>query len=185
MTRKMTQPTPEPSPAAEPFSLTISRIIQAPRQRVFEAWTDPQHLQHWWGVRQGYTAPIVEIDLREGGRYRLAMLAPEAERPNIVGGVFREVQPPEKLSFTWTWERGPADNPDWQPAETLVTVEFRDLGDATEVTLTHTGFPEAPMRDEHTNGWSGAIQRLGRYIALAVTAGGVFTELTAAARQQL
>lgn len=181
----MTQPTPESSQYPEPFSLTISRIIDAPRQRVFEAWTDPQHLSRWWGVRQGYTAPIVEIDLREGGRYRLAMLAPEGGIPNIVGGVFREVQPPEKLSFTWAWEHGPQEHPHWEPTETLVTVEFRDLGGSTEVTLTHTGFPEAPMRDEHTNGWSGVLQRLGHYIALAVTAAGVFTELSAAAWQQL
>ena len=180
----MTQPTPEPESSA-PFSLSVTRIIDAPRQRVFEAWTDPQHLQRWWGVRQGYTAPIVELDLRVGGRYRFGMLAPEAERPNIVGGVFREVQPPEKLSFTWAWERSPEDDPHWEPAETLVTVEFRDLGQATEVTLTHTGFPDAPMRDQHTSGWQGVVQRLGQYLALAVTAAGVFTELSAATLRQL
>ena len=57
----MTQPT-----SGTAFGLTITRIINAPRERVFAAWTDPDHLHRWWGAQDGYTAPIVEVDLRPG-----------------------------------------------------------------------------------------------------------------------
>ena len=57
----MTQPTPDPA-----FSVVVNRTINAPRERVFEAWTNPAHLYRWWAVREDYTAPIVEVDLRTG-----------------------------------------------------------------------------------------------------------------------
>ena len=117
------------SPPESEFNLTLTRTINAPRDRVFEAWTDPAHLHRWWGAREGYTAPIAEVDLRTGGAYRLGMQAPDQDHPFIVGGVYREISPPEKLVFTWIWEKAPHDTSDWIPPETLVTVEFIDKGD--------------------------------------------------------
>ena len=56
--------------------LRMNRTFNAPREKVFQAWTQPEYLRNWWGMSAGYTAPIVEVDLRVGGRYRLAMQPP-------------------------------------------------------------------------------------------------------------
>ena len=145
--------------------LVITRTINAPRERVFQAWTEPTHLLRWWSAHAGWTAPIVEVDLRVGGRYRLGMQDPEQEHPYVVGGVYREVTPPEHLVFTWTWEKMPGDNTDWTPAETVVTLQLHDRQGATEVVLTHEQFPDAHMRDEHNEGWGGCLDQLAQYLA--------------------
>ena len=106
-------------------TLEVRRTVAAPRETVFQAWTDPEMLKKWWRVDAGWSTPIVEVDMRIGGRYRLGMLESGKGAPYVVGGEYREVTPPEKLVFTWIWE-GP------EPAEeTLVTVEFLDQGNAS------------------------------------------------------
>jgi len=74
-----------------------------------------------------------------------------------LGGVFREIRPPERLVYTWQWEG--------EPGETLVTVEFRDLGSRTEVVLTHERFPDAEAVARHTDGWNGCLIRLAELLA--------------------
>ena len=149
------------------FGLTITRTINAPRERVFAAWTDPEQLSQWWGVREDYTTPFTEVDLRVGGSYRFGMQDPGQEHPYVVGGTYLEITPPEKLVFTWIWERMPGDISDWVPPETLVTVEFIDRHGATEIVLTHERFPDEHMRDEHDNGWAGVMVQLGNYLIAA------------------
>ena len=136
-------------------SLTLRRTIRAPRQKVFDAWTQPQHLAHWWRVNSAWTTPIVEIDLRVGGKYRLGMQNPEKPAPHVCCGQFRVVEPPEKLVYTWSWEP-----PGMEVGETLVTVEFRDLGESTEIVLRHEKFPNAQAAAEHTKGWTGCLEML-------------------------
>ncbi len=164
------------SPAT--FSLVINRTINAPRERVFEAFTKPEHLHRWWGAREGYTAPIADVDLRTGGNYRLGMQAPDQEHPFVVGGVYREVTPCEKLVFTWTWE-APPHTSDWVPPDTLVTIEFFDRGDSTDIRLTHELFTDENMCDEHKQGWSGCIDSLTRYLAIALSSAGLFLDASA------
>ena len=154
----MTQHTP-----AATFSLTINRTINAPREKVFEAWTDPEQLRRWWGVAEGWTAVIAEVDLRVGGTYRLGMLEPGKDHRYVAAGVYREILPPEKLVFTFAWERTPHDTSDWIPSETLVSIEFLDRGDSTELVLTHDQFPDENMKNEHNEGWNGVLASLDRY----------------------
>ncbi len=85
-------------------TLEVSRTVAAPRETVFQAWTDPEILTKWWRVDAGWSTPIAEVDLRVGGRYRLGMFEPGKDGPYVVGGEYREVTPPEKLVFTWIWE---------------------------------------------------------------------------------
>ena len=155
------------------FSLVLDRTINAPRDRVFEAFTQPEHLSRWWAAREGYSTPIAEVDLRIGGRYRLGMQDPEQDYPFVVGGIFKEVAHPEKLVFTWTWETAPHDS-DWTPPETLVTVEFIDLGGSTGIRLTHEALSDENMRDEHSLGWGGCFDSLTKYLALAIGPAGLF-----------
>jgi uncharacterized protein YndB with AHSA1/START domain len=109
--------------------------------------------------------PLAEVDLRVGGTYRIQMKAPDGEL-HTVGGVYREVAAPEKLVFTWAWEAGGGcgDSENEQPAETLVTVEFREKGQSTEVILTHELFPNTESRDKHDEGWSGCLARLEKVV---------------------
>ena len=160
-----TQPTPDPT-----FSVVINRTINAPRERVFEAWTNPAHLHRWWAVQEDFTVPIAEVDLRIGGSYRLGMQVPDQEQPFIVTGVYREISPPEKLVFTWKWEAAPPPYAaDWVPTETLVTIEFFDRDGSTEVRLTHEMFPDETMRDEHDQGWGRCLNSLTRYLPIGLS----------------
>jgi uncharacterized protein YndB with AHSA1/START domain len=84
----------------------VVRTIEAPREDVFRAWTDPEQIRSWWGPGE-FTCPEAEIDLRPGGSYRLVM-QPTAGDPFVVAGTYREVEPPARLVYTWRWETGPA-----------------------------------------------------------------------------
>ena len=142
-----------PNPAHSDGSLQLKRTFAAPRARVFRAWTDPAELKKWWGPH-GYTTPSAEVDLRVGGAYRLAMKPPEGT-VFYLSGTYREVRPPERLVYTWNWEKH-----DMTMGETVVTVEFLDRGGSTEVVLTHEFFPNAARRDGHQKGWTACLERL-------------------------
>jgi uncharacterized protein YndB with AHSA1/START domain len=151
----MAKPTLEPE-----TRLSVARTVAAPRETVFRAWTDPKELMRWWAGGPGMSPALAEVDLRVGGRYRLGMRAPDGATEYVCTGVYREVQPPSRLVYTWTWEgqAGP---------ETLVTVEFHDRGGATEIVLTHEGFADAASRDQHTAGWNGCLDSLAKTLEAA------------------
>jgi len=151
--------------AVSETTLRVSRTLAAPRDLVFKAWTEPDNLKKWWGMGADFSTPIAEVDLRAGGKYRLGMQAPNNDQPFVVSGIYREVRPPEKLVYTWVWEHhGERVDADFRPAETLVTVEFRDLGGRTEVVLTHEFFPDVNMRDQHSQGWTGCLEQLATLV---------------------
>lgn len=98
------------------------------------------------------TIPIAELDLREGGHYRIVMQNEDGETYSP-SGVYETVQPNEVLVFSWKW----ADS----NVTTRVTLNFRALGESeTELTLTHEGFPDGDMRESHNEGWDGCLNRL-------------------------
>ena len=138
--------------AAAGVSLSITRKIDAPRERVFEAWSQPQHLKLWFGPSDEYETEA-EVDLRVGGQYKLRMKHSSGATHTIFGE-YVAVDAPEKLVYTWSWESGMA-------TDTLVSVEFRDVDGATEVELTHERLPSEEMRAEHNKGWTGCMNRLG------------------------
>ncbi len=154
--------------AAAGVSLSITRTIAAPRERVFEAWSQPQHLKLWFGPSDEYETEA-EVDLRVGGQYKLQMKHSSGVS-HTVFGEYVAVEVPEKLVYTWSWESGMA-------TDTLVTVEFREVGGATEVELTHERLPSEEVRAEHDKGWIGCMSRLGGLFGSAEGAGkpvGVF-----------
>ena len=136
----------------QPLRFQLRRTFSASRDRVFHAWTEPALLRQWWGPR-GFTTPSAEIDLRVGGRYRVAMQPPEGDTLYL-SGVYREVAPPERLVYTWRWEGDDA------AVESLITVEFVDRGGTTEVVVTHERFPDEESRRHHADGWTQGLDRL-------------------------
>lgn len=131
-------------------TLEIRRRIPAARERVFDAWTQAKELDRW-SAPSPMTARA-EVDLRVGGRYRIVMRDRDgAERS--VGGVYRVVERPSKLVYTWKWDESPM-------GDSIVTVEFLDRGKETEVILRHEGLADAGSRARHEHGWNGCLENL-------------------------
>jgi len=99
----------------------------------------------------------IKMDLRVNGSFRIGMSRPTGGLPVYVCGIFQEVRPPDRLVFTWKWE-----NAFEQMPETQVIVEFREIGSATELVLTHENLPEIPICLLHRNGWAAALDRIER-----------------------
>src|SRR5437867_1456490 len=85
-------------------TLIIRRTFNAPRAKVFEAWTKSELLKQWCSPNESFLIPIANVDLKVGGTYRIGMKPPDRETLHTATGVYREIRPPEKLVFTWSWE---------------------------------------------------------------------------------
>ncbi len=132
-------------------SIVITRVFAAPAERIFAAWTDSELLKQWMGPGP-VTVSIAEVDLTVGGSYTLVMNEPKGAT-HIPSGTYEEIVPNEKLTFTWKWATS--------DEVTHVAIELRKLDDdETELTLTHTGFAEAGVRDHHEEGWNGCLDKL-------------------------
>lgn len=131
--------------------LALTRIIRAPREKVFAAWTDPKLLVQWWGPGP-VTCPEAEMDLRAGGAYRIANREPDGSILWIHGR-FERVEKPKELVYTWTV----GDNPG---LPTLVTVSFLSHPEGTELQLRHERFTDPASRDMHLQGWGGCVDKL-------------------------
>lgn len=135
-------------------TLVIERVLSAPPDRVFAAWTDSAQLAQWYGP-EGMKAEIFENDIRPGGKYALVMRSDEGE--HHLSGAYEEIDPPRKLVMTWKWKTS--------EDTTRVTIELRPEGDGTHLRLTHTGFSEAEQASSHNQGWSSTLNDLERYLA--------------------
>ena len=152
MSSASTPPAVAPVSLAAPPALVITRTIHASREHVFAAWTDARQLAQWFSPTADFTIEAT-ADPRPGGSYRIAMHHPSG-KTHIVGGTYREVHPPQRLVFTWAWEQG-------NSAETtLVTIDLRSTGSATELTMTHELLPTEDSRQQHEHGWNGCLNRL-------------------------
>ena len=137
-------------------SVTLTRSYKASPEKVWQAWTSPKAMMEWIRPGEGFTAPVVEIDLRVGGSYRLIMKSPTGEEFEAIG-VYREVVPHRKLVFTWA-------SPSTEEKETLVTLSFQPSGEGTLFELKHEGLRNAEDRDSHRDGWSNSLTSLERYL---------------------
>jgi uncharacterized protein YndB with AHSA1/START domain len=151
----------------------ITRVLDAPRARVFHAWTDPAQMAKWWGPHS-VTNPVCDMDVRPGGTYRIVMRGPDGtEYP--VKGTFREIKPPAQLIMTMDASEHPKEwhdlvKPDRTDKEKnpcglmLDTVIFEDLGVKTRLTV-RTRFESPEIRDAMlkmgmTDGWAQSLERL-------------------------
>jgi len=136
-------------------TLVVRKTIRASAERLFTAWTDPAQLKLWWGPR-GVRCTGAEVDLRIGGRYRIANQFPDG-RILWITGEYQSIEPPRKLVYTWRLE-AQADNSE------RVTVQFEPHGDLTEVIVTHELISNETLRDRHEQGWIGCLEGLARYL---------------------
>ena len=144
------------SPAAE-MALHLERALPAPRPLVFRMYAEPDLLAQWWGPT-GFSAPSIDIDLRVGGSYRIAMQPPDGNL-FFLAGEFREVDPVARLAYTFRWEP-----PDPDDRETVVVVSLRDLGESTALTVDQGPFATEGRRALHEEGWTQSLDRLQELI---------------------
>lgn len=136
-------------------SVVVRKTLIASRKRIFEAWCRPELMAQWFFPAPAWRAEVT-ADVRAHGRYRIAMHDPSGG-VHVQEGVYLEIQPVSRLVFTWTCaELGVADS--------LVTVEFAERGDVTELILTHE-LPDQPtLLREHEGGWIGCLGSLERFV---------------------
>jgi uncharacterized protein YndB with AHSA1/START domain len=148
------------STAGPETKLEIRRMFAAPREKVFEAWTQQEKVEKWMCRFPRNETRYTAADARPGGTNSIEVIS--ADGTTYKHGVtFREIRPPEKLVFTWTWEKFSASGQKLnEQVGTLVTVEFHPRGTFTEVFLTHEGFTNAEARADHTRGWNGCLDML-------------------------
>jgi uncharacterized protein YndB with AHSA1/START domain len=138
-------------------SLTIRRVFDAPRERVWSAWTDPDEIEQWLRP-EGFSVDFAEGDVRPGGAWRSGMRSPDGDA-YVVGGEYHEVVEPERLVFTHAWEdEGEQDH------ETLVTVILATDGERTELTFRQEGLTSVESRDSHEEGWNGVLENLSDHL---------------------
>jgi uncharacterized protein YndB with AHSA1/START domain len=157
----------------KPFE--ISRVYDAPRDKMWQAWTEPARLKQWWGPR-GFKVHTCKVDLRPGGIFHYGMKAPDGS--DMWGKfVYREIKAPEKLVFVVSFSdpqggvtRHPA-SPDW-PEYILSTVTFSEVSGKTKVTVSWTPHEASEAerkvfdagRASMTQGWGGTLDQLEAYL---------------------
>lgn len=163
--------TQSPAASAAESELVISRFFDAPRETVFKAWTDEKYLLRWWAPR-GFTTPYCKTDLRVGGLFHFCMRT--ADGTDIWGrGVYREIVRPEHLVYVDSFAdpAGQAAPPErygmgpTMPAETLVTLTFAEKQGGTALTLRHSSFADAELREQCRQGWEEMLDRLEQELA--------------------
>jgi uncharacterized protein YndB with AHSA1/START domain len=146
--------------AADDLFLRLSRTFDAPRERVFAAWTNPDHFREWFGP-PGVTNVACELDVRPGGAWRLRGASERGG--HAVSGKYIEVAPPERLSFTWAWHTD-GDFAKPREHETTVTLLFKTVGERTEMTIVHGRFRDVTGADNHNRGWTGSFDKLAAFL---------------------
>ena len=158
----------EPDPGS---ILIIERTFEAPRERVWAAWTNPDLAMRWWGPK-GFTTPTARISLRVGGQYLFCMRSPEG-RDFWSTGFYREIVPYDRLVATDSFsdEKGnvvPATRYGMSkdfPLELLLTLTFEERGGKTSMKLRHAGFPSRQDLHGARQGWNESFDKLAALLA--------------------
>ena len=118
--------------------IVLTRLFDAPRRLVFDVMSKPEHVRRWWGqLGEGYSVPVCEIDFRPGGAWRFVNRHPKGEA--AFHGVYREINPPERVVFTEIFELFP-------DVESVVTSVLTEEGSKTRLTATCL-YPSKDVRD--------------------------------------
>ena len=141
----------------DPF-LSVTRILPAPPEAVFEAWTDPTGMRSWFCPMDTMTHAEVELDVQVGGKWRIAM---HGEDVYVQEGEYLAIDAPRSLVMTWRSTM-------LEPAETKLTVVLAAHGtDQTELTLTHEAFNDSEYRDGYQGGWDSILGKLAKHLEAA------------------
>jgi len=145
--------------------IVISRVFDAPRSLVFDAWTTPELLKRWLGVRGGWSMVVCEVDLKVGGAYRFVWRGPDGAELGM-GGVYREIVAPERIVATESF-----DDP-WYPGEAVDTTVLVEEGGKTTATTTvlyeSEEIRDAVLESGMASGVAESYDTLAEYLASIV-----------------
>ncbi len=146
-------------------TLVLRRLLNATPERAFEAWISPEHIQQWMRPHGETTVTVAKVDLRVGGKFRIQTRKVDGEYFTAVGE-FKEVKPPERLVYTWDWEKDGSGTEfgEVEGKTSQLTVEFLRRGTKTEFILTHTRFATVESRDNHASGWSQLTESFAKLV---------------------
>ena len=139
---------------SESTTLRMERTFQAPAQAVFDAWTSAEVMRRWWHVEHDWETTEAVVDLRIGGAVRVVMRNPHTGIEYGGGGQYTEIDPPNRLAFTWIWD----DNDTRQ----LIELDFEEVDGVTTVRLTNSGLWSEEAVRSHEEGWTGVLENLER-----------------------
>ena len=134
-------------------TLRLERTFQAPAQAVFDAWTNEEVLRRWFHGEHDWETSHAQVDLQLGGAVRVVMLDPEKGVEHGGGGRYTEIDPPNRLAFTWIWD-------DDEQRETLIELDLEESGGATTVRFTHSNLQDEESVRSHEGGWNNAFDNL-------------------------
>ncbi|MBS1701584.1 MAG: SRPBCC domain-containing protein [Armatimonadetes bacterium] len=145
----------------ESLDLLMSRTFDAPRDLVWQAWTDPNMLMRWI-CPHGFSVMYAKIDLQVGGGWSTAMRHSDGDE-YFMEGTYREIDPPRRLVMTHKWmgENRPETDP---LKDGLITVDLVEIGGKTLMTFRHAGLPSVESREDHRGGWNGAFDHLNELV---------------------
>lgn len=138
--------------------LRLERLIPLPPELLFSLWTEPAQLVRWWAP-EGYEASVRDLDTRPDGRWCVTMRRPDG-KVVVTSGVYRIVDPPRRLAFTWAWE----DENGAHGHETEVMVSFEAAHGGTRLVLVQQRFESKQVRDNHNVGWSSCFDRMTKIV---------------------
>lgn len=144
-------------PVGEKPELRLTRRYPVAREKVWRAWTEPQALIRWFGPADTQSVTLADMDVREGGHYRIRFRTSDGEE-HQVSGVYQAVEPHARLVFSWAWQSTPE-------RVSRVSVLLHDVDGGTELEFRHEQFFDEQARVNHTRGWTGAFDRLEAWMA--------------------
>ncbi|MDJ0948803.1 MAG: SRPBCC domain-containing protein [Alphaproteobacteria bacterium] len=136
---------------SQSFVARLQRVLPAPPEDVFAAWTDAEDLKIWFLPGKSMAEPEVELDVRVGGQYRIIMR--DEDGRHEYGGEYLEIDPGRRLKFTWI---GPSTHGE----ATVVTVDLKAVEGGTELTLVHEKLPDAAQAKSYEGGWGRILAAL-------------------------
>ena len=141
-------------------ALEITRRFEAPIQRVWQAWTDPRALSQWFGPGEAPSVTQADLDVRPGGHYTIAFRTPDGE-DSRVSGRYEAVVAPHTLSFSWAWQSTP-------DRVSFIRIALEAEGTGTVMRFRHDRFFDSAARDNHSRGWSAALEKFAHWVEVPV-----------------
>jgi uncharacterized protein YndB with AHSA1/START domain len=134
----------------------IERTFDASAEEVFDAWTSEVVIKRWFRPQEGWLEPDAEVDLRVGGQIRVVMRTADGE-PVGAGGEYTEIDRPNRLAFTWTFDDDPSN-------EQMIELDFTERDGVTTVLFVNSDISEAERRDSQYEGWSTCFDEIERVL---------------------